>query len=214
MNKRAFSVALLVLVIFGSWVWLYFTLRPKGIDPDPYLALGEAAAEETVKLLNNTGRLVVVDADFGDYRILAPINEAQLGAFKKAIKKSQLRIDAFEKVSIAPPTMARSGIFMQPGQISNLMARHPDVEAIVLFVGLAGPDDFKADNTAGKKRKVVLVSNYEPYYKRLLQKGVVQLAIVPRADAGANQDDTVHSRRQWFERHYWVATPERVAQLP
>ena len=56
----------LVALIFGSWVWLYFTLRPKGIDLNPYVALGEAAAEETIKLLHNSGRLVLVDADFGD----------------------------------------------------------------------------------------------------------------------------------------------------
>ena len=198
-------------MIFGSWAWLYFTLRQKGIDPNPYLALGEAAAEETVKLLHNSGRLIVVDAEFGDYKILAPINAAQIRAFKKAIKKSPLKITTVEKVSIAPPSMARTGIFMQPGQISNLMARHPDADAIVLFVGLAGRNDFKADNS--KKPKLVLISNYEPYYKMLLQKGTIQLAIVPRADDGAEQDASTESRRQWFERHYLVVTPERIAEL-
>ena len=152
-----------------------------------------------------------MDAEFGGYKILAPINEAQIRAFKKAIKNSQLKITTVEKVSIAPPSMARTGIFMQPGQISNLMARHPDADAIVLFVGLAEKDDFKADNL--KKPKLVLVSNYEPYYKMLLQKGTIQLAIVPRADDGAEQDASTESRRQWFERHYLVVTPERIAEL-
>jgi len=207
-------VIILGLVIFGSWVWLYSHLRPKGIDLNPYVALGEAAAEETVKLLHNSGRLVIVDADFGDYKILAPINEAQVGSFKKAIRKTRLKIAAIEKVSIAPPMMARTGIFMQPGQISNLLARHPDVDAVVLFVGLAGLGDLKEAGPEGRKPRLVLVSNYEPYYKTLLQERTIQLTIVPRADEGAAQDDPNDSRQKWFERHYLVVTPERVSEIP
>jgi hypothetical protein len=214
MNKRALGVIVLMLVIVGSWVWLYLHLRPKGIDLNPYVALGEAAAEETVKILHNSGRLVIVDADFAEYKILAPINEAQVRSFKKSIQKTRLRIAAMEKVSIAPPMMARTGIFMQAGQISNLMGRHPDVDAIVLFVGLAGLADFNEASSEARKPKLVLVSNYEPYYKILLQRRAIQLAIVPRADEGADQDHPNDSRQKWFERHYVVVTPERVAEIP
>jgi hypothetical protein len=57
------------------------------------------------------------------------------------------------------------------------------------------------------------VSNYEPYYKSLLQKRALQLAIVPRPEESSDQDNTIQSRRQWFERHYQVVTPERIAEL-
>ena len=203
----------LVALIFGSWAWLYFTLRPKGIDLNPYLALGEAAAQETIKLLHDSGRLVIVDGDFGDYKILAPINNAQVKSFKKTIRKAHLKIAALERVSIAPPTMARTGIFMQSGQISNLFSRHREVDAIVLFVGLASLADFNETGSEVRKPKLVLVSNYEPYYKSLLQKRSLQLAIVPRPEESSDQDNTIQSRRQWFERHYQVVTPERIAEL-
>ena len=214
MNKRAFGSVVLVALILGSWVWLYFTLRPKGINLNPYLALGEAAADQIIKLLHDSGRLVLVDADFGDYKILAPINNAQVRSFKKAIQKSHLKIVAIEKVSIAPPTMARTGIFMQSGQISNLVARHRDVDVIVLFVGLAGLAEVIEAGSGGRKPKLVLVSNYDPYYKTLLQKRVLQLVIVPRPEEGSEQDNPSQSRQQWFERHYRVVTPERIAELP
>jgi hypothetical protein len=203
----------LVLTILGSSVWLYFALRPDRIDLDPYQALGEGAAEETAKLLNNSGRLVLVDADFGIYKILAPTTEAEIKAFKKAIVNTNLKIAAIEKVAIAPPSMARTGVFMQPGQISSLIARHPDADAIVLFVGLAGLADLKGGGSDNSKSKLVLVSNYESYDKALLQMRAIQLAIVPRVDAGADEDRTIHSPKQWFERHYLVVTPERVAEL-
>lgn len=194
-------------------MWLYFTLRPDGIDLNPYQALGEAAAAEAGKLLNNSGRLVLVDADFGIYKLLAPTTEAEIKSFKKAIRKSNLKIAATERVSIVPPSMARIGIFMQPGQIAGLIARHPDADAIVLFVGLAGLSDFKGVGSENGKSKVILVSNYEPYYRELLRVRAIQLAIVPRVDASADQDKTIHSPKQWFEQHYLVVTPERIAEL-
>jgi hypothetical protein len=213
-NKRVVGMMVLVLLICGSWVWLYSHLRPKGIDLDGYVVLGEAAAQETTKLLHNSGRLVIVDADFADYKILAPINEAQIRSFRKTIRKGQLKIAANEKVSMAPPMMARTGIFMQAGQISNLMARHADADALVLFVGLAGPADLKEAGSEGKKPKLILVSNYEPYCKTLLEKRAIQLAIVPRADEGEDRGKKTESAQQWFERHYLVATPERVNEIP
>ena len=213
MNKRALGSVVLVALIFGSWVWLYFTLQPKGIDLNPYSALGEAAAEETIKLLHDSGRLVLVDADFGDYKILAPINNAQVKSFEKTIRKAHLKIAALERVSIAPPTMARTGIFMQSGQISNLVSHHSDVDAIVLFVGLASLADFNEAGPEVRKPKLILVGNYEPYYKTLLQKRALQLAIVPRPEESSDRDSTIQSRRQWFERHYQVVTPERIAEL-
>lgn len=175
--------------------------------------LGEAAAGETARLLNNAGRLVVVDADFGIYKLLAPTTAAEIKAFAKAIRKSNLKIAASERVTIAPPSMARTGIFMQPGQMAGLIARHPDAEAIVLFVGLAGPGDLEGVGGEYSKTKLILVSNYEPYYRTLLQKRTIQLAIAPRPGATDEEDKTIRSSKEWFERHYVVAIPERMAEL-
>jgi len=36
---------------------------------------------------------------------------------------------------------------------------------------------------------------------------------VPRPEESSDQDKTIQSRRQWFERHYQVVTPERIAEL-
>jgi hypothetical protein len=176
--------------------------------------LGAGAADETAKLLHNSGRLVLVDGDFGIYKLLAPTTEAQIRSFKAGIAKTGLRIAAIEKVPIAPPSMARLGIFMQPGQISSVIARHPDADAIVLFVGLGGLDDLKGAGSENSKPKPVLVSNYQSYYKALLQKRVIQLAIVPRPGApDVAEDRTIHSPKGWFDQHYLVVTPERVAEL-
>ena len=201
MNKKALALIVLVPIIVGCWLWLYPSLRPDQIDPGPYVSLGRAAAGETAKLLHNSGRVILVDADFGPYKILAPTTDAEITAFKKAIGKTGVKVAGLEKVPLARPNLSRNGIFMQPGQLPNLIARHPDVDAIVLFVGLAGPDDV-GTAPSEKGPKLVLVSNYEPYYGALAQKHLIHLAIASRsgADAGQTKPDD-----------FFVVTPEQPA---
>lgn len=206
MKKKTLAWIVLVPVIVGCWIWLYPALRPDHIDPGPYAALGQAAAGETAKLLHHSGRVVLVDADFGPYKILAPTTDAEITAFKKAIGKAGVKVVGVEKVAVARPNLARNGIFMQPGQLANVIARHPDVAAIVLFVGLAGPDEVGAA-PAGKGPQLVLVSNYEPYYQALTQKHLIQLAIAPRMGADAEQ-----AKANPPHPPFLVVTPERAAE--
>jgi hypothetical protein len=212
MNKKSLGVLGLVLVVGASWMWMYRTLDSNRIDLDPYQALGRGAARETARFLRNSGRIVLVDASFGEFKILAPVTEAQVKAFKKAAGKTGLKIAAVEKVAIVPPSMGRSGIFMQPGQLPSLLGRYADVDAVVLFVGLASQDDIKASLQASGKAKLVLVANYEPHYKRLLESGVIQLAFVPQEGDGKQVSEGGSSDS--FERDYLVVTPKNAAQLP
>jgi len=212
MDKRLLSVPGLLLVVCVSWIYLYRTLDSNRIDLDPSEALGSGAARETARFLQNSGRIVLVGASFGEFKILAPLTEAQIKAFKKAAGKSGLKIVAVEKVSIVPPSMGRSGIFMQAGQLLDLLSRHADVDAVVLFVGPASEDSINRIARRRGKPKLVLVANYEPQYKKLLQSDVIQLAFVPRYE-----DTNQASRRgstDSFERDYLVVTPKTASQLP
>lgn len=202
----------LVLVIGTALAWLAYKLRTDAIDPGPYLALGEGAANETSKLLNGVGRIVLVDGDYGPHSILAPTTKAEVKAFKKGIRKSHLKITAIERVPIAPPSLARTGVFMQAGQLAKLIARHPDVDAVVLFIGLAGPGDLEGI-LHNRKPKLILIANYEPYYKVLLEKKVIQMAILPRLNVASEAGEAIGSGKKWFERQYQVATPERMEDL-
>lgn len=210
MSKKSLSVVGLLLVVGASWMWIYRTLDSSRIDLDPSQALGRGAARETARFLQNSGRIVLVDASFGEYKILAPLTEAQVKAFKKAIGKTGVKIAAVEKVAIVPPSMGRSGVFMQPGQLPKLLSHHSDMDAVVLFVGLASQDDIKASLPPNGKPKLVLVGNYEPHYKKLLESGVIQLGFVPRDVEQVSESGSSDS----FERNYLVITPKTAAQLP
>ncbi len=206
------AVALVVL-IGAAWAFIYRSVTSGGLDLDPFQALGRGAGLATARLLNNSGRIVLVDASFGQYTVLAPTTEVQIKAFKKGIGRTGLKVVAEEKVTISPPSLSRTGIFMEPGQLSKLIRQHKDVDALVLFVGLASPEELEGARPNGKKPKLVLVANYEPYYKLLVQSRLIQLAIVPRKASETN-GTAAGTPQSNFDQNYLVMTPENVAQLP
>jgi hypothetical protein len=184
MNQKTLALILLVAAVLASLMWLYSRLKPDSIDLNAYQLLGKAAAAETAKLLHNSGRVVLVDADFGQYKLLAPTTAAEIKSFKKAIRRTGVKVVGLDRVALAPPSLGRNGIFMERQQLSSLIGRHKDVDAIVLFVGLAGPEELTA-GASEKRPKLVLVSNYESYYEALAQNRAIQLAIAPRPGADA-----------------------------
>jgi hypothetical protein len=211
--KVNLKVVALVVLIGAAWAFIYRSVTSGGLDLDPFQALGRGAGVATARLLNHSGRIVLVDASFGQYTVLAPTTEAQIKAFKKGIGGTGLKVVAEEKVAISPPSLSRTGIFMEPGQLSKLIRQHKDVDALVLFVGLASPEELEAARPNGEKPKLVLVANYEPYYKLLVQSRRIQLAIVPRMENEAN-GTTAEKPQINFEQNYIVLTPENIAQLP
>lgn len=102
---------------------------------------------------------------------------------------------------------------MEPGQLSKLIRQHGDVDALVLFVGLASREELAAARPKSGKPHLVLVANYEPYYRPLVESGMIQLAIVPPMN-GDEPSKTAGSSQSYFERNYRVMTPENAAQLP
>ncbi len=207
MSKKSIASLALILVIVAALSSAYVHLRPEGIDLGPYDALGMGAGDETAKLLHKQGKVVLVDAEFGMFKLLAPTTEAQIRAFKKAGAKAGLKVVAIEKVPIARPSMARNGIFMQPGQIAGVVARHPEADAIVLLVGLGAPTDLPEPPTPKTGPKLVLVGNFEPYIKGLVDKRVVDLAIAPRYGADDDPNAKIRAPKEWFNQHYQVLVP-------
>lgn len=213
MNKRAAIIFTLTGAISLAWWSIYSSLGSGKIDTGPYGALGEASARRIAAALHDKGRVVLVDADLGEYKILAPINAAQIAAFRKALRRTQIEIAAIEKIPVATPSMSRNGIFMQPGKLPDLLARHAAVDAVVLFVGLAGPEELHDQATQIRRPKVMVISNYDRYYKSLLLSRRLDLAILPNPEdppvagySGKLED--------WFGRHYRVISPETASQLP
>jgi len=225
MNKRTAITAFVTLAIVGGGATLYLR-RGARSNLKPFEALGEMAAQETVKLIGGSGEIVIIVPDFGESR--NPTQEAQMSSFQKELKRQEgVTIAAVEKVSlVAPQISTKQGKLRffeptlggpplsQPGQLSQIANTYAQAKAIVAFVDLPPLSD--ADIPALKNRgtKLVVVSDYKDSYKALFEAQVLHVALVPRSEPFPEKGKKPRTMKDWFDRSYTVITPEKAEARP
>lgn len=212
MEKKNNVVAILaILAIVASITYLYRSqfAGPK-VNVTPFESLGFAAAEETAKLLNQSGKVAVVVELIEVMK--SPNLEAQVKGFKAGLKKTPgVTLKEIKEIKRPPSDEPRFWPTAQAGQIASASG---GADATVWFGSL--PQELtKADVTALKenKSKLVVVTAQSPILKPLLQQGIIHLAIVnrfPPKPAPTGKE----TPRQWFERVYMVAKPGALGELP
>jgi len=212
MNKQIFQTAALLVAIIGVIGWLCFVNfgGPK-MDLNIYTALGTITAEETARLIENKGEVVVISWGSGQRM---PVADAQVKAFSETLKKyKEIQIAAPEKINFKPSQMMASGGAISPDELLKILKAHPTASAMVLFLAFPNisGEDLKTDGKA--LAKFVVVSGYNPGYKRLLMDRVIQLAIVPQNERTEDAKPP-QSIRENFDRNYRVITAEQAASQP
>ena len=211
-NKNTTLGVVAVLAIIASLGYLYFTQfagAPK-VNLKPFENLGYVVAEETAKLLNNQGRVLVVSEVFEAMK--SPNTEAQIKGFKAGLAKSggvQLKeVKEFKRPLADDPQ------HWPEGQAARFVNMGDTATATVLFVSL--PQDLSKEDIAAlkeNKNKLILVCGQSPALKMLLKEGAVQLAIVNRFPPKATPAGS-ETPREWFDRVYMAVTPATMDQLP
>lgn len=203
MNRQRLVLIAAIVAISGSFISLYYSMREPGIELKPYEALGMVTAEETARMVEGRKEVsvVVISADLKDYKIIAPIMSAKIRAFERHWKRRGA-IAAIEKVKIHPPSLARSGEFMLPGQLAEVLGKHSKAEVIVSFVGLSTLTNLEKDLL--KRVKLAVASGNDAAYKELLRAGFLRVAVVPRTDPPPENAADPRTLREWFERDYEI----------
>lgn len=213
-TKKAVVIVAAVVAILGSFVSIYLNRagRSPRIVLNSYQALGEVAAEETSKLLDQKAKVVIIAYDT---KVNSnPVEEAKLKAFGDRLKTGGITISSTEKFKLTPMERMATGGAVPRERFLQILESHPNVDAIVLFVAFPPLTETDLDRLERNGPKLVLISGYMPGYKNLLSARVVQLAIVPRFDSAAERIKQPQTLRQWFDRDYVIITPDNLATLP
>ena len=129
-KKIIFSVVAIVVASIIMVIYFISSSGSSSASVAPFAALGEVTAQETAKLLDNKGRIVVVTRDTS--QSAAPGLEVQLKAFERTIKQSGLTLAATEaargETDFTDNGLLRSDFYL------NLLPKYPDAAAIVSFV--------------------------------------------------------------------------------
>jgi hypothetical protein len=214
MNMGTRNVTLASLAVCAAALSLYFAFanRSPRINLDPYDVLGAVTAEETAKLLANQGEVLIIVRDTGPDR--NPSVEAELKAFQKTLKKRPGLSAVTERIQVNPMMMMATGGGVPPDQFLKALAKHPDTAAVVLFFGFPQLANAELEKLKRSGIKVVVVSSFRPGYKQLLERQVVQLAVVPKQDTPPPGAQTPRTLRERFDQLFTIFTPAETAHLP
>jgi hypothetical protein len=207
MNNKILVTTLLVLAIVGSVVWIYLHRadRPPDIQMGPYKALGTVAGEETGRLLNHKGQVVIIAREFSGGA--NPVEEAELNAFSSALMKAGVGIAATERFSVPSSQILFSGGGVPSERFLQVVKAHPKVDALVLLATLPPADKTASDLLKQSGTKIVLISGNSPGSKSLLDAGMAQLALVPRPELPSETNKPPKSLREYFDRYYVILEP-------
>ncbi len=177
----------------------------------PSNAVGEVLAAEVVRMVGDTGKVVLIGRSAS--RDGSDATGGQIASLQASLKThASASIAATEWLPRAPVgTMDLGGI--TPGQFLELIDKNKDASAFVVFAGLPPLSQELAVKLAARSLKLLAVCGYNANVRRWLEARALSVAVVPRSDdlpAGAAPPKTA---ADWFEREFQIVTPENLRRL-
>ena len=202
MGKRTRDTIVAILAIGAAAVALHlgFGRKAQAIKLDTYEVLGAVTDEETASLLGDQGRILLMVRDTGPDK--NPSVEAQVKAFLQTLKPHTKMYVVVDRVQVTPMLMMSTGGGVPVDQLFTAIETHAKPEAVVLFFGLPPLTEPELEVLKRTGVKLVVVSSFRPGYQRLLERRVIQLAIVPRPEAPTL--GKVQTLRERFDQEYLV----------
>jgi hypothetical protein len=207
MNKRSKQIFVAVLAVAAAVVSVYFAMTgpSQKIDLDPYNALGAVTAEETAKLIGNKGQVLVMVRDTGANK--NPSVEAELKAFQQALKNQKGITVLIEKIKITPVQMMATGGGVPPDKFLRALDTHSGLSALVLFMGFPQLADSELEVLKKSGAKTVVACALRPGDQQLIERDIVNVAIVPRPDAPPPGGPAPRTLRERFDQDFVILTP-------
>lgn len=203
MDKKTIIIAVVaILAIVGATVRV-ISSRSEGssrVNLKPFEQLGAVAAEETAKLLNNQGSVVLILEVIEGVK--NPNDEAQVKGFTAGLAKT--KGVTLKEVKELKRDMSGDPRFWPADRAAQIVAAGSGASAVVLFTNL--PQSLPPKEAATLKEsqaKLVAICTQSPLVDALVANGIIRVAIVGRtppqpAPTGAE------SPAQWFSRVYQV----------
>ena len=214
MKKRTKDILIAMTAVAVAAAAIYYALagHSQKINLDTYHVLGAVTAEETAKLLGNKGRVLVMVRDTGAN--INPSVEAELKAFQQMLKSQKGLTVLIQKIKLSPVEMMATGGGVPPEQFLKALETHPDLGALVLFMGFPQLNESELELLKKSGAKTVVACALRPGDRQLIERQAIHLAIVPRSDAPPPGAPAPRTLRERFDQEFTIITPAAAARLP
>jgi len=172
-------------------------------DGQFYEAVGAVVAEETIRLLGNQGRVVVLTPRTGPQP--SPVHASFLRGFESELAaKRGVKIAGTERIA---PTEAGC----PATAFLDVLKQHPTADAVVSFIG---PPVFQRDDLKrlpARRPKLLALGGDRETTRTLMGQQVLDVCLAPRRATRASVGGAAKTRREEVERLYEIVTPATVA---
>ena len=177
---------------------------------DLHRAVGRALAGETAKLLNNSGKVVLISIDLAGL----PELKTQLSEFEKALKqfpgitikhRYPLETDDKPKYSFGAGLSGRRYV--------RIVNKNPGTDAFVSFVGAPRLSDSELAELKSVPHLVAESRSADKLRTSFDQK-ILDVAVVSRFQFPTPVKGTPHSLQDWFDQRWQVVTTNNAPALP
>jgi len=200
-----------LLVITASSLWIYFRhfAAPK-INVQLHQAVGHVMAEETAKLLNNQGKIVIIAIETAK----DPELKVQLEEFEKTLKQfGGIKVTKTYMLETENRPKYGAGSGLSGRRLVRIVNKNSTADALVSFVGAPELKDDEIRELQGRP-KLIVESRSADKLKKLFDQQLVRVAIVSRFQFPAPVEGNPGTLRQWFDKRFQIVTAETIAILP
>jgi hypothetical protein len=207
-DSKKCLIGAVVVFLCALVLYTWFVGFGPSFDLAEHKALGEAAAEEALKLAGPNGRVSLIARDTEPYK--NPAADAQIAGFKRAMKRSGGRIAVIRLIKQNPLRV----VSLPAGEFLELLRKQPDSNVIVSLLGPPALEESRVAAFGEKRPKIVaLCSGWMPRkidLRRLFEQGLLTVAIVSR-DAPVSRSTNARER---FNSLFTIVTSENAHDLP
>ncbi len=200
------------VMMAGACLLYYFSthLASPNVDSRPQEALGQAMAEEGVKLLGSGGHITLICLDTST--IKNPSADYQVKGFHRALQKAKLTLAATNSIKLDPLRLVR----VPAGDFLEIMRKQSGNDVIVSFLG---PAVLNAEQRSrlgeAKPRIVALCSGWMPRQldlRELFAQNLLQVAIISRPAPASSAPSG--DPKDWFDHFYQIVMKSNLSELP
>ena len=212
-TRQTALIVLLLAAIGASCFWIYRTQFVKEpFNEGLHRTIGRVMAEETARLLNNTGRVVVIALE----RDKAPELRVQLAEFEQALKeisRSRIRIKETYTLDTDEQPKYAFGSGLSARRFTRIVNKSQHVDAVVSFVGAP---NLGANDAAEVKSgtKFIAACGSAAKLKRFFETKLIQVAVVKRFQFPNPIQGKPRDARELFTQQFQIVTAANADDLP
>ena len=210
-TKQLLLAGACLLVVAGCAVWTWRTqFAAPRFNVVLHQSVGRALAGETARLVNNSGKVVVIAIELA----AVPELKAQLDEFERTLHRfPHIKLEKSYKLETDDKPKYSFGTGLSGRRFVRIVNKNPDADAVVSFIGAPM---LSGDEVAQLKKTPLFIAEARSVdkLKSLFDQKILHAAVVSRFQFPTPIKGKPRTPQEWFDQRFQIVTTNNAAELP